>query len=123
VARELVGLAARHCGGGRRIRAVRDSGIGRAAGLPQNWLEPSRIVSLIVDTFFVAVARKYIGSHRDAMTVASRGLLLAVPSDVHAHLMPVSVLISNRVVWPAEIMTICGRSLLLSMPRRCSSTR
>jgi hypothetical protein len=31
-------------------------------GLPQNCLEPSRIVSLIFDALFIAVARKYISS-------------------------------------------------------------
>ena len=40
--------------------------------LPQNWLEPSRIVSLIFDALFIAVARKYIGSRRHALTVANR---------------------------------------------------
>jgi hypothetical protein len=41
-------------------------------GLPQNWLEPSRIVSLIFDALFIAVARKYIGSHRAVLTPANR---------------------------------------------------
>src|SRR5215510_5869255 len=36
-------------------------------GLPQNWLEPSRIVSLIFDALFIAVAREYIGSYRTAV--------------------------------------------------------
>jgi hypothetical protein len=99
--------------------------IQESVGLPglQNWVEPSRIVSLIFDARFIAAARKSIGSRRPELTVANRSLLRAVPSAVQAHLIPVSMLMSNRVVWPAEIVTVCGRSLLLSMPRRCSSTR
>ena len=39
-------------------------------GMPQNWLEPSRIVSLIFDALFVAVARKHVASRRPDLTVA-----------------------------------------------------
>jgi hypothetical protein len=49
-------------------------------------------------------------------------LLLAAASDIHTHLIPVSMLMPNRVGWPAEIMTVWGRTLRQSMPRRCSST-
>jgi hypothetical protein len=37
-------------------------------GLPKNWGEPSRIVSLIVDALFILVARNQIGSLREANT-------------------------------------------------------
>jgi len=39
-------------------------------GMPQNWLEPSRIVSLIFDALFVAVARKHVASRRLDLTMA-----------------------------------------------------
>jgi len=39
-------------------------------GMPQNWLEPSRIVSLIFDALFVAVAWKHVASRRPDLTVA-----------------------------------------------------
>jgi len=41
-------------------------------GMPQNWVEPSRIVSLMFDALFIAVARKYIGSDRRALTASHR---------------------------------------------------
>jgi hypothetical protein len=41
-------------------------------GLPQNWFEPSRIVSLIFDALFIALARKYIGSHKPALMATNR---------------------------------------------------
>jgi hypothetical protein len=41
-------------------------------GLPQNWLEPSRIVSLLFDALFIVVACKYIGTVQHAPTVANR---------------------------------------------------
>jgi hypothetical protein len=40
-------------------------------GFPQNWLEPSRIVSLIFDALFIAASCKYIGSRRPELTVAN----------------------------------------------------
>jgi hypothetical protein len=39
-------------------------------GMPQNWLEPSRIVSLIFDALFVAQAWKHVASRRPDLTVA-----------------------------------------------------
>src|SRR5579859_1608659 len=39
-------------------------------GMPRNWLEPSRIVSLIFDALFVAVARKHVASRRLDLTMA-----------------------------------------------------
>jgi len=36
-------------------------------GLPQNWLEPSRIVSLIIGALFILVARKQFVSSRQRM--------------------------------------------------------
>jgi len=39
-------------------------------GMPQNWFEPSRIVSLIFDALFIAVAWKHVGSSQTNMTVA-----------------------------------------------------
>jgi len=39
-------------------------------GMPQNWLEPSRIVSLMFDALFTAVARKHVGSRRADLTAA-----------------------------------------------------
>lgn len=36
-------------------------------GLPKNWLEPSRIVALIVEAFFVALARNEVVSLRQRM--------------------------------------------------------
>jgi len=39
-------------------------------GMPRNWLEPSRIVSLIFDALFVAVARKHVASRRPDLAVA-----------------------------------------------------
>jgi uncharacterized membrane protein YhdT len=41
-------------------------------GMPQNWFEPSRMVSLIFDALFIAIARKYIGFRRPELTVADR---------------------------------------------------
>jgi hypothetical protein len=38
-------------------------------GMPQNWLEPSRIVSLIFDALFLAVARKHVASRRPDLAV------------------------------------------------------
>jgi len=41
-------------------------------GMPQNWFEPSRIVSLIFDALFIAAACMYIGSRIPKLTVANR---------------------------------------------------
>jgi hypothetical protein len=42
------------------------------AGLPQNWFEPSRIVSVMFDALFIAAACVYVGSLRSELTVANR---------------------------------------------------
>jgi hypothetical protein len=40
-------------------------------GLPQNWFEPSRIVSLIFGALFILAARNYVGSRPGVLPLAN----------------------------------------------------